>query len=97
MPPATKVEADARVAELVQLDVLDVLPDGTLAFNEAFRVACLAAYDAKVATLDDVFQRMILVRAVERGYAGCANVDDLALVALEVAVADAERRATEAA
>jgi hypothetical protein len=92
----TKADVDTNVAELVHLDVIDIAPDGAYTFNESFRAACIAAYDGGKATLDDVFQRMILARAIERGFAGVANVDDLALTALEIAVADAERRAEEA-
>lgn len=78
------VEVDAAVAELALLDVVDLQPDGTVRLNESFLEACLAAYDADPSCLDEVFHQHILARATERGYAGCVDLDNLALAALEV-------------
>ena len=83
MPPVT---ADPRLAELALLDVLDVRADGTLALNAAFRAECVARYESDASCLGTVFQARILARAVERGFAAVADVDGLALLALEVAV-----------
>lgn len=85
MPPVT---ADARLAELVHLDVLDVTPDGRLSMNAGFIAMCRAAIDADPTCLDDVFQSHILARAAERGFA-ILDVDAMALAALEVAVGEA--------
>jgi len=82
-----QVLADARLAELVLLDVLDVTLDGTLHLNAAFVAKCRAALDADPACLDDVFQTHILARAAERGFA-LVGVENLVLTALEVAVGD---------
>lgn len=80
----------ARLAELALLDVLDVREDGSLRLNDAFREECIAAFDADPSCLDRVFQERILARAVERGFAALADLDELALAALEIAVGDEE-------
>lgn len=87
-----RVQADARVAELVLLDVLDVARDGKLRLNDEFRDACIAAYEADPSCLGDVFQAFILARATAAGYAGVVDLDGLALVALEIAAGEAEER-----
>lgn len=90
------VECDARLAELTILDILDVTPEGKLRLNPAFRDECRRFYDADPSCLDTVFQERIVARAVDYGYAGCLDVDDLALAALELAAAEAEESQTSA-
>lgn len=83
------VRPDARLAELAYLDVVDVTADGQVVLNGEFRAICIAAYD-QGALLDDVFQDCILARAMQRGFVGCIDLDDLALAALEIGAAEAE-------
>lgn len=83
------VEADARIAELVQLDVLDYDDTGSLRLNASFIATCRQLFEADGSCLDFVFQDEIIARAQARGVL-LTNVDDLALAALEVAT-----RATE--
>lgn len=80
------VRADGHLAELAILDVVDVTPEGAYVLNAAFRAACITAYD-EGADLETVFAECILARALERGYAGCADLDALALAALEIGAA----------
>lgn len=87
----SSLKLDVRLAELVHLDVLDLRLDGSLALNEAFRAECLAAYEHDPSCLSTVFQERILQRAVSYGFAGCIDVDELALLALEIAVEDEQR------
>lgn len=82
-----RVELDARLAELVVLDVLDVAEDGTLRLNAAFRDECVAAYSEDASCLGTVVQDRILARAAASGYA-CLDLDLLALAALEAAEPD---------
>lgn len=92
--PRLAVDSDARFAELAFLDVLDVTPEGRLRLNPGFRDACRQAFESDADCLDNVFQDHILARAIAYGYAGCTDVDELALAALEVAAAEAEESAT---
>lgn len=87
MPPVT---LDARAAELAHLDVIDIREDGTLVLNPAFRAACIAALDADPRCIDTVVQDHILARAVERGFAGCVDIEELAFSALEIGIAEEE-------
>lgn len=83
------LRVDGRLAELVFLDVVDLTDEGAYVLNAAFREECIATYEAGV-ELEDVFSARIMARAIERGFAGCVDLDDLALAALEVGAAEAD-------
>jgi hypothetical protein len=82
------VRPDARIADLVVLDVLDVRLDGSYAVNEEFLAACRAAYTADPRRLDDVVPDLILARAMARGYAGAVDLEGLTLALLEIGAAE---------
>lgn len=82
------VVVDHTLAELAVLDVVDVLPDGSLRLSDAFVAECVAHLDSDPSILDTVVQDRILARALERGYAGLLNADELALAALELGAAE---------
>ncbi len=84
------VEPNAHLAELALLDIVDVMEDGTLMLNEEFVDACTRVLDKDPSRFDTVIQEHILARALERGYAGCFDVDGMALTALELGNAVAE-------
>ena len=75
---------DARLADLVLLDVLDMSLDGGYALNAAFVAACRAAYAAHPRDFDSIVPDMILARAMARGYSSGIDVDALTLAALEI-------------
>lgn len=87
----TLVESDAQLAELAQLDVVDVLVDGTLCLNADFVADCARHYADDPSRLGTIFQDRIVARALERGYAGCVDADGLALCALELGAAEQSR------
>lgn len=91
-PAAAKVTLDRHLAELAVLDVVDVLADGTMRLNPDFVADCLARYDADPSCLGTVFQERIVERAVERGYAGCVDADELTLAALVLGAEEEEER-----
>lgn len=78
------LEVDAHFAELAVLDVIDVRVDGTLRLNPEFVEECIAALDSEPGNIATVVQDCIVARAWSRGFAGCANVDAMALAALEL-------------
>ncbi|GEM_PF-3952044 len=84
------VRPDARLADLVVLDVLDLRLDGAYALNREFLEACRAAFDAEPGRLDGVVSDLILARAMARGYAGAVDLQGLTLAALEIGAAEPE-------
>lgn len=84
--------ADARLADLAYLDVLDVRLDGSYALNAEFYAAALQAHAADPSRFGSIFGDLILARAMARGVA-LMDVEELALAALEVAVDAEEARA----
>ena len=83
-------DTDARLADLVFLDVLDMALDGSYALNAEFASACRAAYAADPRRFDSIVPDMILARALARGVAGLLDVDALACAALEVGATEAD-------
>lgn len=79
---------DARIAELVHLDVVDVRPDGSVCLNATFVATCLADHAASPASSEDVVRERILARAQERGHVP-RSPSRLALAALCLGDADA--------
>lgn len=75
---------DARLADLAQLDVIDVGLDGSYALNAEFAAACRAAFAADPSRFDEIVPDMILARAMARGFAGGLDVEALTVAALEI-------------
>lgn len=82
-------KADANVAILAYLDILDVRMDGGYRLNALFESLCRAMHSADPASFDKVFTRTILGRAAARGVVLDVDADELALTALEIAAAEA--------
>jgi hypothetical protein len=79
----------ARLADLVHLDVLDLRLDGTYVMSRTFLADAREAYRQDPSAFDTIVGDLILTRALHRGYA-VLDVDDLALLALEIAANEAE-------
>lgn len=84
-----RVQADERLAILVQLDVLDVLLEGGYAINASFQSMCRVAYAADPTRYETIVPDLIRQRAEARGVVLDVDADELSLAAFDAAAPDA--------